>query len=89
MCCVLFCLIRLHCLHQVHVAGQTQNCPLQLKMEEGSSEAEVAAAVLEIVEGLGRLGVRLAEDVQVRSHLCVGVCVCVGGWVGAGEDTFV
>lgn len=41
----------------------------QLNMGADSSEGEVASAVGEVVEQLGQMGVRLAEDVQV--------CVCL------------
>lgn len=34
-------------------------------MEAGCSEGEVASAVLEVVEEMGRAGLRLADEVQV------------------------
>jgi hypothetical protein len=36
-------------------------------MEAGSSQTDVASAVYEVLEKMGRMGVRLAEDVQVRA----------------------
>jgi len=59
----------------------------QLELDESISQEDTVGAGLEAIEGLGRLDVRLSEDVQVcvgrQEGMQKGECACVVS--GTGE----